>query len=146
MKDNKNIKVIDVLPQHESGVRRMVSDAKGLPYCPLHSLEEAKSVSDGVIIFEGDDGGQIYLVCPASLVNCCVETLQQLLEDIDILMWKDMSAARIFYERHSIGSGIVGGMGGGLVTEDLWVHERIRKLQLELNIREVIVGRRARIK
>jgi len=146
MKDEKKIKLVDSLPDHESGVRSMVAETSGVVHRALHSLEEAKAVSDGVIVFEGDYGGQIYLVCVASMVKCSAEVLQQLLEDIDSFAWGDLGGARIFYERHPIGSGIIGGMGGGIVTEDLWVHKRISELQLDSAIREVIVGQRASIK
>jgi hypothetical protein len=69
MKDKEPIENLEILPDHESGVRRLVSDAQGLSYHPLHSLAEAKSFPDGVVILEGDDGGQIYVVCPASVVK-----------------------------------------------------------------------------
>ena len=47
---------IDMLPEHVSGVRRMVSDARNIPYQALQSLDEAKSYSDGTVILEDDDG------------------------------------------------------------------------------------------
>ena len=71
------------IPDHESPVRRVISDAHGLPYYPLRSLDEAKACADGVVILEGDWGGQIYVVCPARMVACEAATLQQLLEDLD---------------------------------------------------------------
>jgi hypothetical protein len=74
---------LETLPEHESGVRRLVSDAHGIPYHSLRSFEEAKSSSDGVVILEGDDGGQIYVVCPASLVKCSEEALNNLLRDLN---------------------------------------------------------------
>src|SRR5206468_1397497 len=92
---------IDILPEHESGIRRMVSDARNIPYQALHSLDEAKSFSDGTVILEGDDGGQIYIVCPASLVQCSTEHLNVLLRDLDGIAWpnNDPNSARVFYER-----------------------------------------------
>jgi hypothetical protein len=139
---------IDVLAEHESGVRRMVSDAQDVPYQPLRSLDEARSLSDGAVILEGDDGGQIYVVCPVSLVRCSAETLNDLLRDLDAIAWphNDADAARVFYERLSIGAPVFGGMGGAVVTNDVWIHGDFIKLKLDGAIREVIGGHRARIR
>ncbi len=65
----------------------MVADAHGRPYYPLRSLAEAQAAHDGMVIFEGDYGGQIYATCPASLVRCSEETLQGLLRDLDTVGW-----------------------------------------------------------
>ena len=148
MKDKEPLENFDILPAHESGVRRMLSDAHGIPYHPLHSLEEAKLFPDGVVILEGDDGGQIYVVCFASLVKCSEDILDQLLRDLDEIAWpeNDPDMAKIFYERHPTGAGIAGGMGGALVTEDIWVHNEFVKLQLDDAVREVIAGQRNRIR
>jgi len=139
---------IDVLPEHESGVRRMVSDARDVPYQPLRSLDEARSLSKGVVILEGDDGGQIYVVCPSSLVRCSAETLNDLLRDLDTIAWphNDPDAARVFYERLSIGAPVCGGMGGAVVTNDVWIHGDFVNLKLDRAIREVISGQRAHIR
>src|SRR5438552_11511903 len=102
-----------LLPAHESGVRRMVADARGPPYQALRSLGEAQAALDGVVVMEGDYGGQIYLTCPARLVKCDPGTLEQLLADLDGMAWRDSDGARVFFERQPIGSGVAGGMGGG---------------------------------
>ena len=138
---------IDVLPDDESGVRRMVSDARNIPYQPLHSLDEAKCFSDGVVILEGDDGGQIYVVSPASIVQCSAETLNDLLRDLDAIAWpgNDPNSARSFYERLAVGAPVFGGMGGAVVRNDVWIHRDFEKLKLGRAIREVIAGQRARI-
>lgn len=131
------------LPDHESAVRRLYSDAHGLPYTPLHTLEEAKTFDDGIVVFEGDDGGQIYLVTPASRVVCSERTLRHLLDQLDEIEWPsgDGCGARIFYERQPIGTGIPGGMGGGAVTGDIWIHPRIVRRGIDGSIRAVIAGR-----
>lgn len=147
MKDKEPIENFEILPDNESGVRRLVSDAHGIPYYPLHSLEEAKSFPDGVVILEGDDGGQIYVVCPASLVKCSEEILDQLLRDLDDIAWprNDADMAKIFYERHPVGAAIVGGMGGAVATEGVWIHDEFVKLRLDDAVREVIAGQHHRI-
>jgi hypothetical protein len=144
MKDKESsIEKIELLPEHESGVRRLISDARDIPYYPLHSLAEAKSFSDGVVILEGDDGGQIYMVCPAALVKCSIETLERLLRDLDHISWpgNDLNSARVFYERLPIGAPVFGGMGGATVEEDVWIFQGFVDSGLEGPIREVIGGR-----
>ena len=148
MKDEESpIVKLEVLPEHESGVRRLVSDARNIPYHPLHSLEEAKSFPDGIVILEGDDGGQIYLVCPASLVKCSEEALNDLLRELDHIAWphNDLNSARVFYERRPTGSPIFGGMGGAYVIEDIWIHQEFVDAGLGNRIQEVIDGKRPRI-
>ena len=116
-------------PEHESALRRMMADAQGQPYAALRSLSDAKGATDGVVILEGDDGGQNYAVVRAANVKCTEETLQLLLRDLDAQEWNDPSMAHIVYERRSIGEGVGGGMGGGAVREGLWVHDRLRHLK-----------------
>jgi hypothetical protein len=125
-----------------------VSDSLGVEYRALHSLEEAKSFADGVVILEGDDGGQIYIVCPASLIQCSQEALNQLLRDMDAIAWpgNDEDSARVFYERQPTGAGIAGGMGGAVVEESVWIHREFQQLGLDTAIREVVTGKRLRIR
>lgn len=47
---------------------------------------------------------------------------------------------RVFYERRRSGTAIAGGMGGGTVTPEGWIHKQFRDLGLEDNIRAVIRG------
>jgi hypothetical protein len=124
-----------------------VSDAQNVPYQALHSLDEAKSFSDGNVVLEGDDGGQIYVVCPASLVRCSQETLNSLLRDLDGIAWpgNDENSGRIFYERMLIGAPVFGGMGGAVVSDGVWIHQMFCELNLESEIREVIAGERTRV-
>jgi hypothetical protein len=135
----------DNLPDHESGVRRMMADAEGSSYVSFKSLAEAKSHRDGFVILEGDDGGQIFVVCSASEVNCSEEVLRQLLLDLDAKTWDSPDAARIYYERRQVGEGVAGGMGGSVAGTEIWIHEEFRKLGLVGAIRDVIEGRRPRL-
>jgi hypothetical protein len=111
------------------------------------SLEEAQADSAGVVILQGDDGGQIYVVCPAARVVWGTEELDQLLRDIDELEWpgNDPDMARIIYERAAIGSGVAGGMGGGVVSDGPWIHSRLRDSGLVSEIESVLAGRKPRI-
>lgn len=138
----------DHLPEHESRVRRLMADAAGEEYVAFHSLAEAQQDPDGVVVLEGDDGGQIYAVVPASRVICRPDTLEQLLRDLDGIAWpgNDPDAARVFFERRRAESGVAGGMGGGTVTAEGWVHEEFRKQGLEEDIRGVLAGEMERIR
>ena len=129
----------DYLPAHESGVRRMIADSDGSSYRAFLSLAEAKAAPDGVVVFEADDGGQIYLVVPARHVHCSEDLLWQLLVDIDARVWNDLSMARVFFEAQPVGSEIAGGMGGGLVADGLWVHPRL--VSLHDSISAVLSGK-----
>lgn len=135
----------ELLPAHESGVRRMVADAQGQPYSALRSLGEAQAAPDGVVVLEGDYGGQIYLTCPARLVKCDLDTLEQLLADLDGMAWRDSDGARVFFEHQPIGAGVTGGMGGGRVTDGVWLHPNLLALRIEHGVREVIEGKRPRL-
>jgi len=137
----KKIHLIDRLPEHQSAVRALMTGTSR-NYCPLTSLEAAKSYDDGVVILEGDDGGQIYVVCPAQIVNCSEHDLEGLLRRLDEIAWpgNPPNSANIFYERLPINSIVAGGQGGGLVTEGIWIHEDLRRQGLEAEIRSTIEG------
>jgi hypothetical protein len=137
----------DHLEPHESGVRKLVAETRGESYRALSSLDEAKQHEDAYVVFEGDDGGQIYAVFPAAVVDCDEPTLQRLLGDLDSIAWprNDPNSARVFYERHPAGHGITGGMGGGIANADGWIHREFEQLQLADQIRDVISGTRDHI-
>jgi hypothetical protein len=145
MKKDDTSKPDDILQEHGSPLRSMMAESGMISYHPLRSLEEAQSYDDGVVVLQGDDGGQLYVVCPARLVSCSSETLRQLLLDLDARIWKDASMARVFYERKPVGGGIAGGMGGGRVIEGVWVQSELRGMGLEPGIASVLRGERDRI-
>ena len=142
---NKPIFTSDNLPDHESSVRSMKADAEGKSYVPFKSLADAKTHKDAVVILEGDDGGQIYVVCPASKVKCSEETLRQLLSDLDAKKWDSLDMAHIYYERRQPGEGVAGGMGGAVAGIEIWIHQEFQKLGLGAAIQEVIAGRRSKL-
>lgn len=135
------------IEQHKSSVRGLISRARGTPSYPLHSLDEAKTYADGVVILEGDSGGHIYAVAPASRVRCDELTLGQLLRDVDRIAWavNEGKYAAIYYERRPMGSGIAGGMGGGRVIDGVWVHDEFFELGIAAEIQAVIEGRSERL-
>jgi hypothetical protein len=138
----KKIFVPETLSDHESGLRKMKAEADGTSYVSFKSLAEAQSNPNGVVILEGDDGGQTYVVCPASKVKCSENVLHQLLSDLDSKKWNDPSMAHIYYEQKRIGEGVFG-KGGAVVGTEIWIHKEFH--EIADSIRDVIEGRREKL-
>ncbi len=119
-----------------------MAEATGSTYRSFATLADAKADPDGAVILEGDDGGQIYIVAPADVVDCSEAVLDLLLRDLDAICWPgnydDM--ARVVFERRPIGTDVSGGMGGGAVTHDVWVHPALVHLGIAPEIRQVLAG------
>jgi len=94
---------------------------------------------------EGDYGGSIYLTCPVRLVHCDEPTLQQLLIDLDKHDWNDPEGVGVYYEVAPVGSGVVGGNGGGAVTDGLWLHPDLEAKGLRERVAAVVRGERERL-
>jgi hypothetical protein len=124
-------------------MRKLVAETRGESYRALSNLDEARRYEDAYVVFEGDDGGQIYAVFPVAVVQCDEATLRRLLADLDSIAWpgNDPNSARVFYERPA-GHGITGGMGGGIARADGWIHHEFEELRLADQIRGVISGTR----
>ncbi len=54
---------------HDSPLRSLMAEATGSTYRSFATLADAKADPDGAVILEGDDGGQIYIVAPADVVD-----------------------------------------------------------------------------
>ena len=125
-----------------SPLRSLMSQGSTGGYVSFASLADVQADPAGAVILEGDDGGQIYLAFPATAVACSETTLRQLLVDLDAISWpgnyEDM--AHLVYERRAVGEGVAGGMGGGAVTQDGWVHPAFGALGIEPEIRSVLKG------
>jgi hypothetical protein len=135
------------LPAHQSAVRRFAYEDVSMPYLALLTLDEARSWSDGVVILEGDFGGQIFAVCSAAGVGCDAATLDQLVRDLHTAYWPNCprDGAQVFHERLALGTAVLGGEGGGWVTEDIWVHPWLAEDGLRTLNCEVIRGQRPTI-
>ena len=138
-------RALQVIPDHESALRRMVADAHGGRYEAIKSLDEAKATPDAAVVMEGDYGGSIYLTCPAQLVQCDEPTLRQLLHDLDKHDWDDPEGVGLHYEVVPIGSGVAGGTGGGVVTDAVWLHPNLETKGLRERVVAVIRGGRVRL-
>lgn len=119
---------------YKSAVRLMVSESHGLTYKPLRNLEEAKTYSDSYMVMEGDWGGQIYLVAPVKLIRCSYRILNRLLKELDKISWNvnEGEGNGIFFERMTKGTPVIGGMGGGLATGDIWIHTSLTHLKQKI--------------
>jgi hypothetical protein len=127
----------------------MMAEAGVESYRPVASLSAAQADPHGIVVFEGDDGGEIYLVCPARHITCSEDRLQHLLVDLDEIEWPgndDPSMRRIYFESRAAGQGVPGGIGGGQVTGGLWIHPRLAKQGLLDPIRDFLSGKRDTIK
>jgi hypothetical protein len=131
------------LVEHESGVRSLQAEAHGRPYVAHRTLAAAQADPQGIIVFEGDFGGQIYAVARASFVRCATDQLQTLLAEIDAAHWNEPDGARVCFESSSGRAGVAGGMGGGVVPAELWVHPKLN-VSLE-GVRAVLLGERVSI-
>jgi hypothetical protein len=127
---------------HFSDVRQFLADVNGEEYFSFASLDDARADPQGTVILDGDDGGQIYLAFPSRAINCSEATLDVLLHDLDSIAWPGNGddTALVAYERHALGDGVLGGMGGGVVTPDGWVHPEFSSLGIEGEIRAVLSG------
>lgn len=132
----------DAADRHRSVLRELMAEAFGGAYVAFETLDEARADREGAVILEGDDGGQIYVVVPAEQVVCSQAILTWLLYDLDRISWpgNDEDSARVVFERVAVGSGVAGGMGGGVVINGVWIHAELVRLGLGDEIRAVLGG------
>ena len=133
-----------LVSDHESGVRSLIARARGEEHVAHRSLAEAKVDPNGVVVFEGDYGGQIYLVARANFVCCTEPQLETLLSELDALGWADAEGTRVYFESLPVGAGVAGGMGGSVVPTDVWLHSELKSH--EAAVRDVLLGKRASIR
>jgi DNA-binding CsgD family transcriptional regulator len=132
-----------VVPDHESAVRRLAADAAGLAYRAVRTLGEAREVGDGVVVIEGDLGGQVFVVVPARLVRCDETALRRLARDLGArLRTSADTEVDVYFERHPTGARIAGGAGGGVVLTRAWAHDELVQAGLEPAIVDVLTARR----
>jgi len=120
------------IKNNESAVRKMVADSKLENYTPFENLLEAKKYKEAYLIMEGDYGGQIYLTIPVEKIQCSEKNLFDLLNYLDDLSWKYSEGAKLFYEKIKEKTIVAGGMGGGVITSDLWVHSDLEVYKDEI--------------
>jgi hypothetical protein len=136
-----------VVPERTSTLRGCLEGFTGALYAPVRTLAEAKATDDGVVVLEAEWGGQILVVARAAMVACDETALCRLLLDLDELTCPEdeLEGTALCFERAPVGTGIAGGMGGGRVSEDVWVHAELVQAGLEPGVRAVIAGRLRRL-
>ena len=121
----------------ESQTRKLILESRGGRYLSVDTLEEARQSDNYYLIMDGDDGGQIYLSCPARLIECDEKTLKEVLTIIDENQWSDESRG-YYFELYKPDEIITGGMDGGLALEKgLWIHDRLKNAKKLLE--EIII-------
>lgn len=137
----------NLIPEHERPIGRLLAEAHKDEYQPLRSLAEAQQVPDGRVILEGDYGGQVFLTCTANMVRCSQEAIHRLLLDIEARCWPTCEGhgAGLYFERKPVGAGVWGGMGGGVITDGLWLHEEVEGFGIRAQIEEILAGHRDRL-
>jgi hypothetical protein len=142
-----------IIPEDGSALRFMVAKADGEEYVSFKNLDEARAHPDAAMIMEADSGGQILVTCPVSKVQATEDVLHQLLCDLETITWglgglsgdNLLYDARIYYEPLRPGSGVSGGMGGGLVLDGPWLHDELEERGLRPQIEEILAGKRKRL-
>jgi hypothetical protein len=110
----------------------------------LFSLEEAAHFPDSYAVFGADSGGQVMATCPLPLLRCDEATVKRLADDLGVLLWNDDTGG-VSYERYTPPAIVGGGMGGGQITGELWIHPTVVRLGLAPEIEAVIAGTRTRL-
>jgi hypothetical protein len=135
----------------------MWAEAHGEAYKYVSDFEEARRTDGCYLIMEADCGGQILLTCPMPLVRASNEALLLLLSDLESITWGKGSVdesssepqcydAEMFFEIMRAGEGVGGGMGGGLVTDRLWLHPELTEKGWTQEIDQVVSGTLPRIR
>ncbi len=96
---------------------------------PIESYLSAKKVEGAYVVMHGDDGGQVYLTVPLANVRASEKNLEKLLAEIDSHAWNDPRTRLLYYEKGFSGKKLVGGMGGGQMQDNLWVHPKLEELR-----------------
>lgn len=128
-----------------SPMRRLVASSTGAAYRSFPTLAEARESDSSWVVFEGDDGGQIYAVFRVADIECSEGALRQLLTDIDSRYWADDSMTHLAFEVHDDGDAIPGGRGGAVAQPSGWVHPILVEGSLESPIRDVLAGTYTRL-
>ena len=128
-------------------VRTFFAEVRGESCKSFASLDEARHAPDGAVVLSGDYGGTIFLTAPARLGKCSEESLATLVSDLDAVTWMsgDPTIATVAFEAHPVNSGVVGGDGGGVVIDRVWVHPQQVPEEVASQAVEVVLGLRDRI-
>lgn len=102
----------------------MMAASAGVRIASSASWTAATQDPDGALIISGDYGGTVYLTAPKRFVRCTPDAVRDLAEALDRRVWDDPDGLEISALSLPVGSGVPGGMGGGVVIDDVWMHPR----------------------
>ena len=71
--------------------------------------------------------------------------LLHLLLDIDARFPERKGRADIYFQRMPVDAKVQGGMGGGIITDGLWLHKEVEGIGIRSQIGEILAGRRERL-
>ena len=79
------------------------------------------------LVMEGDWGGQVYLSVPMATVGATLADIDMLLTEIDHACWScnEGEGSSWYMVDGQPGEGVMGGMGGGILLNQLWLHEEL---------------------
>jgi len=120
----EGVRPLDFIDHHMHGAKRPK---------PIRTLQEAKYIDGAVLVIQGDWGGTIYCTVPAKYVLCLEEKLLPLATALERAFWgcnfcidgvteEEHGGEGVYFVTPPPGHGVSGGMGGGAVTDGLWVH------------------------
>lgn len=113
----------------------------------IASLDEARSLDDGVVLLEADWGGQTLVVARALAVRCDEPALLGVLAELDALVCPEdnLQGTWLSFGVAGVGTRLGGGMGGGLVSDDVWCHAELVQAGVEAGMRSVLAGEHRRL-
>ena len=130
----------NIIPDSNRAVDFMVTKAKGLEYKPIENMEEARNISNAIVVLDGDYGGQVYATCPVKHLNPTIthEQLEAICKQLSAVEWNQDDDWQVSYQIKEVGHGVWGGMGGGRVEDGLWMHPKLSEQSIEL-LRPIVV-------
>jgi hypothetical protein len=133
------------VPPHD--VRQFLAEKYNTEFVAYHSVEEASQDPQAAVVLSGDYGGTIFLTVPVARLRCDLGTLQTLVSDLDAVTYMsgDLTIATVALERHTVGTGVLGGDGGGAVVDGVWTHPSVLPREIRDQAAEVVLGLRPRI-
>jgi len=119
------------VPEGERPLDVPVSGRKRFPF--YKTLDEARGDPDGVAILEGDWGGTVYMTVPLRHVpNATEADFNNLAEGLERIFWDcnfDGEGADggqgVYYKGIPSNTGVTGGMGGGVVLDNVWINDQL---------------------
>ena len=103
------------------------------------TFEEFQAAPNAVAIFYGDWGGEVYASVPMRLfsgigpdeLRDLAIRLEQVCWDCNITAEDPQGGACVAFKIQKPGTGVIGGMGGGLVVDGVWISPDLPEIARE---------------